>query len=485
MAIWEQFPFTNFNEQNLDWLLYSVKNLDERVDTLENSGAVSKDYVDDQDATLDEKITAERSSRTTNDQILQNQITAHTTSIGQLSDRVETAEENIGAKGNVPSFGSLWAVIGNYNATQALGDKLIQVQINEQSNGRSIAGTNGTYDISKGTIQARLNTIESALQSGSPVPSGSLVKENGFYTSVLQSGTANGFIYQLSNLVPFNFCIVSRDSSAPLAASDGIFFTVSHAPSESSADNTYTDISLELHCPGESLTKNVAFNVRTFVLVQGTSGDQYATVSYVDEKAAQLTTELGNVETDTQEAYTKAETAENNAASANTMATKAVSDASNALAQIGSKSSSVTFANLWATIGSWAESVPMTERINPAYNWSWNNRTAINGTADYPTDKASINARLSELEGNSAQQKIVSGSTTVTVTSGQETVIDYADAGFTAVPQVFASYSTDGGNPSVSGIIKIFNKTTTGCKITISSGESGVRYPIDWIATGT
>lgn len=478
MAIWEQFPFTNFHEQNLDWVLNSVKNLDERVDTLENSGAVNKDYVDEQDATLDEKISAERSARTTNDQILQNQITAHTTSIGQLSNRVLSAEKNIGAKGDVPNFGSLWSVVGDYNASQALGSKLLQVQSNEQTNTRSIAGTGGTYDITKGTIQARLNTIEGALQAGS------IVKENNFYSVIIPKGTPNGHLYSPAAVEPFNFAVVTRDATVLPSDGDDTFFTIIGAPRTPSTADKYTGFLVETHCAGASTLRDIGISVRTFVLVEGTSGDQYATVSYVDDKTAQLATELGSVEADAQEAYTKAETANNNAASANTAASKAASEASAALTQIGSKSSAVTFANLWATIGAWTESVPMTQRINPAYNWSWNNRSAINGTADYPTDKASINARLTELEEVSAKQKIVSGSTTVTVTTGKETVIDYADAGFTAVPQVIASYSTDGVNPSPTGIIKIFNKTATGCKITISSGATGEYYPIDWLATG-
>lgn len=28
MGIWEQFPFTNFHEQNLDWAYKSIKELD-------------------------------------------------------------------------------------------------------------------------------------------------------------------------------------------------------------------------------------------------------------------------------------------------------------------------------------------------------------------------------------------------------------------------------------------------------------------------
>lgn len=478
MAIWEQFPFTNFHQENLDWVLNSVKNLDERVDTLEASGTVTKDYVDEQDAQLDEKIVAERSARTTNDQILQRQITAHTTTIGQLANDVNNVETGVGVKGHVPNFGSLWAVVGDYPATQSIGGKLMQVQTNEQTNSRAIAGTGGTYDFTKGTIQSRLNTVEGALQAGK------LVKQNGFYTRVFTAGTPNGTIFA-PEVAPYNFAVVIRDKAYLPSSGDSVFFTVSGAPRAETSDALYDRLTVELHCPETGLAANSAVAVRTFVLVEGTSGDQYATVSYVDEKNAELTTELGNVEAEVQDAYTMAETADTNAATAKTDASKAKSDASSALTQIGSKSSAVTFANLWATIGAWAEAVPMTERINSAYGWSWNNRSAINGTADYPTDKATINARLTELEEGGNRQKIVSGSTTVTVTTGKETVIDYADAGFTAVPQVLVTYSTTDGNPTPTGIIKVFDKTKTGCKITISSGVANERYPIDWMATGT
>lgn len=480
MAIWEQFPFTNFHEQNLDWVLNSVKNLDERVDTLENSGAVTKDYVDEQDANLDEKITAERSARTTTDQILQNQITAHTTSIGQLSNRVLSTETNIGNKGDVPNFGSLWSVLGDYSATQSIGSKLLQVQTNEQTNSRSIAGTGGTYDITKGTIQARLNTIEDALKPGG------VLKQIGAYVITVPEGTASGTRIKLDYTIPaFDVAIATREVSADLSG-DGNYYSLQVSPPRyQSEQGNYESFSIEALSNTNAITRALRIRVNTFKQVKGDdSGNQYATVSYVDEKTKQIADEIGNVEADAQEAYTKAETANNNATSANTNATKAASDASSALKQIGSKSSAVKFKNLWATIGAWEESAPMTNRINPAYNWSWNNRSAINGTADYPTDKAPINARLTELETVSARQKILSGSTTVTVTTGKETVIDYADAGFTAVPQVLVTYSTSGSNPSPKGIIKVFDKTATGCKITISSGATGEYYPIDWMATG-
>lgn len=478
MAIWEQFPFTNFHQENLDWVLKSIKNLDGRVDSLENSGAVSKTYVDEQDAILDEKIAGERSSRTTNDQVLQNQITAHTTSIGQLSTRVASAEKNIGLKGDVPNFGNLWSVVGNYDSTQSLGSKLLQVQTNEQANSRSIAGTGGTYDFTKGTIQSRLNTIEGALQSGG------LVKQNGVYILQIPSGTTKGArISPTAKIEPFDFAVAVRETATSSATGDGNSFAILAEPLITGQEK-YTTFSVEALCDGTATTSFMRIRVRTFVFVAGTSGDQYATVSYVDDKTSQLSTELGNVEADTQEAYTKAETAETAANTANKAASKAQSASSAALAQIGSKSVAVSFATLWATIGVWSESVPMTPRINSAYNWSLNNRSAINGAADYPTDKNPINARLTELEETAARQKIVSGSATVTVTSGQETVIDYSSAGFTEVPQVLVTYSTTENNPTPTGIIKVFNKTTTGCKITVSSGAAREFYPVDWIATG-
>ena len=478
MAIWEQFPFTNFHQENLDWLLNSIKNLDGRVVTLESSGAVSKSYVDGQDDAIVEKIADERSARATTDQILQNQITAHTTTIGQLSTRVNSTEKDIGVKGVVPNFNSLWSVVGDYNATQAIGSKLLQVQTNERTNSRSISGTGGTYDITKGTIQSRLNTIEGALQAGG------LVKQNGTYVLQISSGTAKGErVSPTGTVEPFDFAIACRETATSSTAGDGNSFALLTEPVIASQAK-YTTFAVEALCDGTATTSFLRIRVRTFVFVAGTSSDQYATVSYVDDKTSQLSSELGNVEADAQQAYTKAETAETAANTANTAANKAQSDSSAALKQIGSKSTAVSFANLWATIGAWSESVPMTQRIVPAYNWSLNNRSAINGTADYPTDKTSINARLTELEEITAKQKIVSGSSSVTVASGKETVIDYTSAGFTEIPQVLVTYSSSGSNPTPNGIIKVFNKTTTGCKITISSGSAGEFYPIDWIATG-
>lgn len=483
MAIWEQFPFTNFHEENLDWVLSSIKNLDGRVDTLENSGTVSKTYVDEQDAALDEKIAGERSARTTADQALQNQITAHTTSISGLNGRMVEAEKNIGVKPSVPNFSSLWSAIGEYNATQAIGGKLLQVQTEGKENHRSIAGTDGVYDITKGTIQARLNTIEDALKPGS------LVKQNGEYQLTIPPGTARGTEFTPTRAItPFDFAICERESSDAHTSGDSNNAFLIAKPLKTTAANKYDKFVVVADCPGETTTFNMVVRVWTFELVAGSSGDeQYATTSYVDEKTGQLATELGNVEADTQDAYTKAETADNNAAIAKSTATTAAYTASSALEKIGTKPAESKYNTLWDTIGTWAENVPMALRINPAYNWSWNNRSAINGTSDYPTDKASINSRLSDLEAAISKfqnnPKIATGQ--VLAYQDQDTIIDYQAAGFTEIPTVVATFANTGATAdSVTRSQLIFAKTTSSAKIRLSGTSTHEQFAVDWIAVG-
>lgn len=483
MAIWQQFPFTNFHQENLDWVLNNLKNIDERVEAIESNGGASKDYVDEQDALLDEKIAAERSARTTNDQILQNQITAHTTTITQLADDVNNVETGVGVKGNVPNFGSLWAVVGDYPSTQSIGGKLMQVQTNEQNNSQAIAGTNGSYDIKNGTIQARLNSLEKALNSGGTVV------QNGSYEVTIPTGTSAGTRFKLSGsntITPYHFAVAYNVTSASLPAGyQENCFIVSYPYNPS--DGLYTDLFLEVTTPSTATKARITMKILTFVLASGIPGDQYATVSYVDEKSSQLSTELGSVESEVQNAYTMAETANSNASTANTNASEAKSDASSALTQIGTKSSSVTFANLWATIGAWAEAVPMTERINPAYSWSWNNRSAINGTSDYPTDKDPINDRLTELEGIVARLdtgiKIARGNTMVY--QDKQQLIDFQSAGFTEMPTIVASYSsTEDAAHTTTRSIQIFGKSNIAAVLQLSGTATTEGFPVDWIAVG-
>lgn len=483
MGIWEQFPFTNFHEQNLDWAYKSIKELNGRVDTLEKSGNVSKEYVDEQDAALDEKISGERSARTTADQELQNQITAHTTSISGLNGRMVEAEKNIGVKPSVPNFNSIWSTIGEYNATQAIGSKLLQTQNVGKENHRSIAGTDGVYDITKGTIQARLNTIEAALKPGS------LVKQNSTAIISIPSKTARGTRFKPSAPVPgFDFAIAERETSivTDSGTSDNIILLCS--PIIDTAGTKYNSYEVEANCKGDNTLEYMRVRVRTFVFVAGTdSGDQYATTSYVDEKTGQLATELGNVEADVQDAYTKAETADNNAAIAKSTATTAASTASSALEKIGTRPAESKYNTLWDTIGIWSENVPMALRINPAYNWSWNNRSAINGTSDYPTDKASINSRLTELETAISKfqnmPKMARGN--VLAYQDQDTIIDYQSAGFTEIPTVVATFANTGATAdSVTRSQLIFAKTTGYAKIRLSGTSTHEQFAVDWIAVG-
>lgn len=484
MGIWEQFPFTNFHEQNLDWAYKSIKDLDGRVDNLEKSGNVSKEYVDEQDSVLDEKISGERSARTNADQELQNQITSHTTSISNLNNRMVDAEKNIGVKPSVPNFSSIWSTIGEYNATQAIGSKLLQVQTDAKENRRSIAGTDGVYDITKGTIQARLNTIEGALKPGS------LVKLNGEYQIGIAPGTARGSAFAPSgNIKPFDFAVCARESSAPHSQGDSNNAYIIAKPIKNATENTkYTSFVIVADCSGETTTVNMAFRIWTFELVSGSSGgEQYATTSYVDEKTGQLATELGNVEAEVQDAYTKAETADNNAAIAKSTATTAASTASSALEKIGTKPAESKYNTLWETIGIWTENVPMALRINPAFNWSWNNRSAINGNSDYPTDKASINSRLSDLEEAITNlqniPKIATGN--VLAYQDQDAVIDYRSAGFTEIPTIVATYANTGAQAdSVTRSQLIFAKTTTSAKIRLSGTSTHEQFAVDWIAVG-
>lgn len=483
MGIWEQFPFTNFHEQNLDWAYKSIKGLDGRVDTLEKSGNVSKEYVDEQDAVLDEKISGERSERTTADQALQNQITAHTTSISGLNGRMVEAEKNIGVKPSVPNFGSIWSTIGEYESTQAIGSKLLQVQNEGKENHRSIAGTDGVYDITKGTIQARLNTIEGALKPGS------LVKQNSTAVISIPANTARGTRFKPSSTVPeFDFAIAERETAAAkdVGNSDNIILLCSPLITQTGAK--YKSYEIEANSKGENTADYMRIRVRTFVFVAGNdSGEQYATTSYVDEKTGQLSTELGNVEAEVQEAYTKAETADNNAAIAKSTATTAAYTASTALEKIGTKPEESKYNTIWETLGTWSENVPMALRINPAYNWSWNNRAAINGTADYPTDKAPINSRLSDLETAISKfqnmPKIARGN--VLAYQDQDTIIDYQSAGFTEIPTVVATFANKGAvADSVTRSQLIFAKTTSSAKIRLSGTSTHEQFAVDWIAVG-
>lgn len=76
--------------------------------------------------------------------------------------------------------------------------------------------------------------------------------------------------------------------------------------------------------------------------------------------------------------------------------------------------------------------------------------------------------------------QIARGSCYISGTSA--TMLDYSEGNFTSVPVVVATYAqTDGNESGDDGIVKIYNKTTSGA-LAILSG-SGTRQ-IDWLAVG-
>ena len=47
MGLFEHFPYTNFHDLNLDWIIQALKDLDKKVDTIEERVTqAAKDYVD-------------------------------------------------------------------------------------------------------------------------------------------------------------------------------------------------------------------------------------------------------------------------------------------------------------------------------------------------------------------------------------------------------------------------------------------------------
>ena len=80
--------------------------------------------------------------------------------------------------------------------------------------------------------------------------------------------------------------------------------------------------------------------------------------------------------------------------------------------------------------------------------------------------------------------KCAYGTVSASVVSGKEATLDYSTFGFSSVPCIVANYSTTGDNASVNGFIKVFSKTTTSAKLTLSSGDATATYLVDWIAIG-
>lgn len=128
-------------------------------------------------------------------------------------------------------------------------------------------------------------------------------------------------------------------------------------------------------------------------------------------------------------------------------------------------------------------------KITTAINAANANGVSIHGAgAAYDNTKGTIAARLEALEagGGTSSTKIANGTGMAQVGPGKELVVDYSATGFTSAPAVVASHCQTGeSDTDTSGVVKVLNVTKTGCKISIIGGTADHDYPVSWIATGT
>lgn len=532
MGIWEQFPFTNFHQENLDWAYSALKNLDKRVDTLEQGGGgATKDYVDTQDEKLSAEISRVEKECDTNTTNISRDLNTETQNRTAADDLIEGEIQSISS-----TVTAINDTVGDWTQQGTISNAIAGVQATAGTSATAIHGTGGTYDMSKGTIQARLNDLENSGGGGLEVtkkavdyaecfvatskgtlsvPAGTNTTSTTFsfprYSNLHSAAPAKplyAIIVTPTNGAPVEFSFSPSSlsySSSMLQVSGSLISYSSHSSSLTFEDSTYTAFLLVR--ASDTVVTDVSGG-------GGASSD--VTKSYVDSQDAALDAKITTAQTTADSAVTMASEAQDsasvavataNGANANATSAKSSADdaktaadgavesaqtananATTALTAIGSKSSAVTFSNLWAAIGAWNESATITARLKDAYNWSWNNRSAINGTADYPTDKGTINARLTELEengGGSSSVKIASGTGEVGARTGEDLEISFADAGFTETPAVVASYCKTGDNDTeISGIVKVHHVTTTGATISITGGAVGHMYNVSWIATG-
>lgn len=303
------------------------------------------------------------------------------------------------------------------------------------ANAVSIHGADGVYDLSKGTIQARLNELETGeglKVEKSTLKSLRIIGEKKFTMGSLtlepHSIYCSGGSEQISmGAYQQDYFIVVRPEKIA-QSSDGvlIFFSIIYDGGDFVVGNLVfvnpTDKTLKTDqiengriyaiAPSEtSVVTNVSGNV-----ISGGTGD--VTKSYVDQQATALDTKITTV---------------CNAADANGV--------------------------------------------------------SIHGEgAVYDNTKGTIAARLEALEagGGTSSTKIANGTGTAQVGTGKELVVDYSATGFTSAPVVVASHCQTGDSDTdTSGIVKVLNVTKTGCKISIIGGTPDHDYPVSWIATGT
>lgn len=529
MALWNQFPFTDFHGENIDWVFDKLKNLDDRVDTLEaGGGGATKQYVDEQDGKLSSEIARVEKECDTNTNNISRDLNTE-------SENRQSADTLL--EGEIRSISSTVTSInnelGDWTQQGTISNAIAGVQATAGNSATAIHGTGGTYDLSKGTIQARLNELEQG--GGAPIVTTDdlqtlvllhalkLPSSTQYNISANSDTDIETFSFNTSSLLPLDrllYCInlKSTQGIAPYIAFSIIVRNIS-ASSIVCTLKAYNHANEQASFYGGDLSCCI-YEVKTSTVVTSVSGGggstSDVTKSYVDSQDAALDSKINEVRstadsavtlateasdtataaknasdaatTTANNAKTAADTAATAADGATTLAQTANTNANKAIANIGSKPAAVTFSSLWAAIGAWAESATISARLKDAYNWSWNNRSAINGTADYPTDKGTINARLNELEenggGSTQSYKLMSGTGEVGARTGEDLTVTFPTT-FTSTPNVVAAYCKTGDNDTdISGIVKVHHVTTTGCVISITGGAVGHLYSVSWIATG-
>lgn len=305
------------------------------------------------------------------------------------------------------------------------------------TNAVSIHGADGVYDLSKGTIQARLNTLEDGDElkvEKASINALSIVGESSFSIGVMSIAANSTVVVQSSIQLsiptkPEDYFITIRPDKINEENSSGLllFFDVIYKSADFVAGyivivnptsatikttNFYNAGKVYAIAPvTSSFVTNVSGNV-----ISGGSGD--VTKSYVDSQDAAL-------------------------------------DA----------------------------------KITTAINAANANGVSIHGAgAAYDNTKGTIAARLEALEagGGTSSTKIANGTGMAQVGPGKELVVDYSATGFTSAPVVVASHCQTGDSDTdTSGIVKVLSVTKTGCKISIIGGTTDHDYPVSWIATGT
>lgn len=308
------------------------------------------------------------------------------------------------------------------------------------ANAASIHGEGGTYDNTKGTIQARLNTLEAG--DGLKVESTTNIRAkyyNSYSTPIgsktipvggLVQSVQFAFVCDDKNITPER-CIVQAFSKTGKPVS--VYFSVLRV------SNTYT-AEVEL---AEVYGTIVWFNAHSSPL-EITKDDISFTLCVLSEE-------------------------------------KLVNNVSGNVIPGGAGDVTKSYVD--------SQDAALDAKITTAINAANANGVSIHGAgAAYDNTKGTIAARLEALEagGGTSSTKIANGTGMAQVGTGKELVVDYSATGFTSAPIVVASHCQTGeSDTDTSGVVKVLNVTKTGCKISIIGGTADHDYPVSWIATGT